>query len=69
MSLTSYRAAPPRVTIGNRECGSENLPCGEDANASDDAEARAPSRGVTCEWVLLSARWLQCLATTYSSIA
>ena len=40
MSLTSYRAAPPRV----------NGMSGRDANASDEAEAYDP-HGQTKEWV------------------
>ena len=53
MSLTSYRAAPSRATKQKRP------PLG------------LPGSGLfqNCEWVLDCLRWLQSLATTYSSIA
>ena len=62
MSLTSYRAAPPRANV---------LP-GENANASADAEARRALAGEQVNGFLsndLTDRRLQCLATTYSSTA
>jgi hypothetical protein len=57
MSLTSYRAAPPRANI----CGMPQKtkpPRGIPGSGSE-----------TCEWVFLITRRLQSLATTYSSIA
>jgi hypothetical protein len=51
MSLTSYRAAPPRATnlVLRR-----TTPAGT-KNASGYAEALSPSRGKTCEWVQIRA--------------
>jgi hypothetical protein len=57
MSLTSYRAAPPRANISG--------PNGPNKKAA----ARLPGSGFKhCEWVPASRRQ-QSLATTYSSIA
>jgi hypothetical protein len=64
MSLTSYRAAPPRVTNW--------APSKKYFDGKKQKRRREGSPDSGCfqhyEWVLKS-RWLQSLATTYSSIA
>jgi hypothetical protein len=59
MSLTSYRAAPPRVKSKTRR-----------KVKLDEFLGRVASKAVTYEWVFQSVlRRLQGLAASYSSIA
>jgi hypothetical protein len=62
MSLTSYRAAPPRANM---------RPFTRDTNTSDKAEVNGPNgrnKGMgSRRETILTAHRLQCLATTYSS--
>jgi hypothetical protein len=67
MSLTSYRAAPPRANLAEPEI--RHASCGLDQGSNEKTAARLPGSGFKTLRMGFDPRRQQSLATTYSSTA